>query len=301
MPLQKWNFKRTWPLHFMLLPSLLILVVYHYGPMLGVVIAFEDYKPWLGFFHSPWVGMDNFRLLFQYPEATRIFWNTLMISSLKIVFNFIAPFVFALLLNEVRRMWMKRGVQTFVYLPHFLSWVVLGGIFTEMLSPQGGIVNQMLGWFGIDPVFFLGSNSWFRVVVVITDMWKNFGFSAIIFLAALSGIDPGLYEAAVVDGANRWKQTLYVTIPSLVPIAIVVVTLSVGHVLEAGFDQIFNLYNPMVYQSGDIIDTYVYRTGLVNGQFSFATAVGLFKSCVNLILVVGSYVFAYKVANYRIF
>lgn len=297
-----WNLNRTWPLHLMLIPSLILLLIYHYGAMGGLVMAFQDYKPWLGISASPWVGLEHFRTLIEYPEITRVFWNTLTIASLKIVFNFITPFIFAILLNEVRKTLFKRTVQTLVYLPHFLSWVILGGILVDMLSPDGGLVNQMLlSVFGIQPIFFLGNPDWFRAVVIITDTWKDFGFAAIIFLAALAGIDPGLYEAAVIDGANRWKQTLYVTIPSMLPIAIVVFTLSLGHVLDAGFDQIFNLYNPLVYESGDIIDTFVYRTGLLGGKYSFATAVGLFKSVVSFTMVVISYILAYRLANYRIF
>ncbi|WP_168120031.1 ABC transporter permease subunit [Paenibacillus sp. HB172176] len=300
--MQGWNLKRNWPLHFMLAPSLVILLIYQYGPMAGLVMAFQDYKPWLGIRGSVWVGLDHFRMFFDYPEIMRVFWNTLIIASLKIAVNFITPFVFAILLNEVRHTFFKRSVQTLVYLPHFLSWVILGGIMVDMLSPEGGLLNQVLeSTFGIRPIFFLGDPDWFRFVVVISDTWKDFGFAAIIFLAALAGIDPGLYEASVMDGANRWKQTLYVTVPSMLPIAVVVLTLSLGQVLDAGFDQIFNLYNPLVYETGDIIDTFVYRTGLLSGQFSFATAVGLFKSAVSFIMVVISYLLAYKLANYRIF
>jgi putative aldouronate transport system permease protein len=285
----------------MLLPSILILLIYHYTPMLGLVIAFQKYKPYLGVSHSPWVGLDNFRMLFEYPDFARVFRNTVVIAGMKLVFHLVAPITFALLLNEVRHRLFKRTVQTFVYLPHFLSWVILGGILMDLLSPQGGLVNQGLSLLGIQPIFFLGDPAWFRAVVIISDVWKDFGFAAIIYLAALTGIDPGLYEAAVVDGASRWKQTLHITIPCLIPISIVTVTLSLRHVLDAGFDQIFILYNPLVYSTGDIIDTYVYRVGLHDGQYSIATAVGLFKSVINLLFVVLSYYLAKRFANYRIF
>ena len=242
----------------------------------GLVMAFQDYKPWLGFIDSPWVGLEHFRTMLEYADAKQVIWNTLVISSLKIIFQLLVPIAFALLLNEVYKMTFKRTVQTIVYLPHFLSWVILGGILIDMLSPEGGLVNKVLvGLFHIEPIFFLGDNTWFRFVVILSDIWKEFGFNTIVFLAAITSISPSLYEAAVMDGANRWKQTVYITLPSMLPIIIVVGTLSLGGILNAGFDQIFNLYNPLVYQTGDIIDTYVYRVGLQNGDFSYATAVGL--------------------------
>lgn len=269
--------------------------------MFGLVMAFQNYEPWLGFFNSPWVGLQHFQTMLQYDDAHQVIWNTFVISSLKIIFQVLVPLVFALLLNEVRMMLFKRTVQTIVYLPHFLSWVILGGIMLDMLSPEGGIVNQALGLFGIEPIFFLGSNDWFRPTVIISDIWKETGFNTIVFLAAITAVNPTLYEAAIVDGANRWKQTIYITIPAMLPIIIVVATLSLGNILNAGFDQILNLYNPLVYETGDIIDTYVYRVGLLNGDFSYGTAVGLFKSVISFILVVIGYRLAYKYANYRIF
>lgn len=293
--------KRNWPLHFMLLPGFILLVIFHYVPMFGIVLAFQDYKPWIGVLNSDWVGLDQFRKLFIFDDSKRVIWNTLIIASIKIVTGLIVPFSFALLLNEVKEAFIKRSVQTLVYLPHFLSWVILGGILIDLLSPEYGLVNQLVKALGFDPVFFLGNNDWFRVTIIISDIWKEFGFSAIIFLAALSGINPEMYEAAVIDGADRWKQVLYITIPSMLPITVVVATLSLGSILNAGFDQIFNLYNPLVYESGDIIDTYVYRVGLIDRNYSFGTAVGLFKSIVSFVLIVISYRLAYKIANYRIF
>ena len=293
--------QRTWPLHVLLLPAVIIALIYSYVPMLGIVIAFQDYVPWLGIRESEWVGLDHFRYLFTYPDAKQVIFNTLIISSMKIVLHMIVPVVFALLLNEVRLSWFKRSAQTLVYLPHFLSWVVLGGIFVDILSIRGGIINRFLGVLGIEPIFFLANGDWFRTTIVLSDIWKDFGFSAIIFLAALAGVNPALYEAAEIDGANRWKQVIHITLPSITPIFIVVVTLSLGRILDAGFDQIFNMYNPLVYAKGDIIDTFVYRIGLLGAQFSFATAVGLFKSVIGFILIVISYRMAYKWANYRIF
>ncbi len=298
---QRWNFQRNWPLHMMLIPAVLLALVFQYIPMGGIVIAFQDYKPYLGFSGSEWVGWDNFRYLFLYPDVGQVVWNTLFIAFFKIVAGLIAPLLFAILLNEVRLVGFKRVSQTLVYLPHFLSWVILGGILLDILSPQGGIVNQLIVAFGGKPIFFLGDGTWFRVTLIVSDVWKEFGFGTIVFLASLAGINPALYEAAEVDGANRFKQTLHITVPALMPITIVLMTLSIGNILNAGFDQVFNLYNPLVYDKGDIIDTFVYRLGILNGKMSFATAVGLFKSVVATILIVVSYRLAYKLANYRVF
>lgn len=298
----RWRWSRTWPLHIMLIPGIILTVLFAYLPMLGIVMAFQDFKPWLGFTKSSWVGWDNFKFIFERPDSIQVIWNTLIIASLKIVFQLLAPFLFALLLNEVRNTGFKRSVQTLVYLPHFLSWVILGGILIDILSPDGGLVNRMLQFlFGIEPIFFLGDGNWFRFSVVVTDIWKEFGFGTIVFLASLAGINPSLYEAAEIDGAGRWKQTLYITIPSLMPITVVLGTLSLGNILNAGFDQIFNMYNPLVLGKGDIIDTFVYRTAILNGQMSFGSAVGLFKSVVSFVLIVTAYRLAYKLANYRIF
>lgn len=298
----RWNFKRTWPLHVMLLPGLAFAVVFQYIPMAGIIMAFQDFKPWIGITDSPWVGMKHFEFMFKRPDSIQVIYNTFFIAVMKIIFGLVVPFIFALLLNEVRKMVFKRTVQTLVYLPHFLSWVILGGILLDVLSTDGGIINRMLtGFFDIKPIFFLGDGDWFRFTVIFSDIWKEFGFATIVFLASLAGINPALYEAAVVDGASRWKQTLFITIPSIIPITIVIGTLSLGNILNAGFDQIFNLYNPLVYDKGDIIDTFVYREALLGGKFSFGTAVGLFKSVVGMILIIISYRLAYKFANYRIF
>ncbi|QJD87152.1 sugar ABC transporter permease [Cohnella herbarum] len=295
------SMKRAWPFYALLAPAFIVTFIFQYLPMFGIVIAFQDFKPWEGVTGSAWVGWDNFSAIFTLPDSRQVIVNTLVISSMKIVTGITVPFVFALLLNEVRHMLFKRTVQTLVYLPYFLSWVILGGILIDVLSVKGGIVNQFLGLFGVDEIFFLGDGFWFRVTVIVTDIWKEFGFSAIVYLAALAGINPSLYEAAVIDGANRWKQTLYVTIPSIMPVVVVVGTLSLGNILNAGFDQIFNLYNPLVYSQGDVIDTFVYRNGLVGGAFSFGAAVGLFKSVISFILIAVTYYLAYRFGKYRIF
>lgn len=305
-PVRKTNTLRThyyssWVLHFMLLPAVIFTLIFSYVPMAGIVMAFQDYKAGLGFTKSPWVGLKHFRYMFENEYFLQITYNTLFFACSKMIMNLIVPFIFALLLNEVRKMAFKRSIQTLVYLPHFLSWVTIAGILTDMLA-QTGIINQFLSYmFGIKPIFFLGDGDWFRFTIITSDVWKEFGFNTIIFLAALAGINPALYEAAEVDGAGRWKQTVYITMPSLLPIVIVVSTLALGSVLNANFDQIFNLYNPLIYQQADIIDTFVYREGLLSGQFSFATAVGLFKSLISLIMIMISYQMASKFANYRIF
>ncbi|SEO37898.1 carbohydrate ABC transporter membrane protein 1, CUT1 family [Paenibacillus sp. OV219] len=298
-------FGRKWsgqlPLHLMILPGLILILIYSYGPMFGLLIAFEKYVPAKGIMGSKWVGLDNFRYVLEMPESTQIIWNTVLIAIMKIIAGLIAPIITALLLNEVRKEVFKRGVQTVIYLPHFLSWIILGGILIDILSPTNGIFNQVLGWFGIEPIYFLGSNSWFRYVLVITDVWKEFGFNTIVYLAALTSISPTLYEAAIVDGAGRWKQTLHVTLPGMASIIVLLVTLSLGNVLNAGFDQVFNLYSPQVYETGDVIDTFVYRIGLVDAQYGVATAVGVFRSVVSLLSISLSYYLAYRFANYRIF
>ncbi|MFC5653244.1 ABC transporter permease [Paenibacillus solisilvae] len=289
------------PLHLMIVPGLILVLIYCYGPMIGIIIAFEKYIPVKGFFHSEWIGFENFRYIFDLPDTVTVLKNTVYIAFLKIIAGLITPIVFSLLLNELRKEWFKKGIQTLIYLPHFLSWVILGGVLLDILSPSSGIVNELLVKIGIEPIFFLGSNAWFPYVLVASDVWKEFGFSTIIYLAALTSINPTLYEAAVVDGANRWKQTLYVTIPGILPIIVLMATLSLGNILNAGFEQVFNLYSPQVFESGDIIDTFVYRIGLIDGQFGPATAIGLFKSVVSFVFISTAYLLAYRFANYRIF
>ncbi|OBR66369.1 protein lplB [Paenibacillus oryzae] len=293
--------RQPWSLHLMVLPAVVLVFVFAYIPMTGISMAFQDYSARLGFLGSPWVGLKHFRSMFENEYFIQITWNTLLFACSKMALNLIIPFLFALLLNEVRHMGLKRGIQTLVYLPHFLSWVTLSGILIDVLA-QTGLLNQFLSnVFGIKPIFFLGDGFWFRMTIIFSDVWKEFGFNTIVILAALSGINPSLYEAAEVDGATRLKQTLHITIPALIPIMIVIATLALGNVLNANFDQVFNLYSPLIYQQGDIIDTFVYREGLLSGQFSFATAVGLFKSGISLVLIIISYRLAYKFAGYRIF
>lgn len=293
--------KRQLPLHIMLLPAVVMLFVFNYIPLAGIAMAFENFIPSKGIFGSPFVGFDNFRYVFGAPNFLQVVWNTLFIAILKIVTGLVVPVIFSILLNEIKNATYKKSVQTLIYLPHFLSWVILGGILTNVLSPSTGIVNIFLKSIGFKPILFLGSASIFPYVIVSTNIWKEFGFGTIVYLAAITGIDPSLYESSTIDGANRLKQTVHITIPGMLPIIILMATLSLGNILNAGFDQIFNLYSPIVYSTGDIIDTFVYRMGLVDMQYGVATAIGLFKSVISLILIGASYKLAYKYGDYRIF
>ncbi|UUZ78995.1 ABC transporter permease subunit [Paenibacillus sp. P26] len=286
--------------HLMLFPGIVLLIIFHVIPMFGIVIAFQDFRIGRGILGSEWIGLENFKYLFEIRDSGTIFFNTVFISLCKIVAHLIVPLVFAVLLNEVRLLGLKRWVQTIVYLPHFLSWVILAGVMIDLFS-LNGMINQTLKAAGLEPIMFLASNRWFPAIIIGSDIWKEFGFAAIVYLAALAGINPALYEAAEIDGAGRIQQILYITLPSLMTTTVLLATLSIGNILNAGFDQIFNLYNPVVYESGDIIDTYVYRVGLVQAQYGFATAVGPLKSVIGLILIVLSYRIAYKYAGYRIF
>ena len=286
--------------HLMLLPGMIVLLIFVFVPLLGSVMAFQDYKVGLGFFRSPWVGLENFRIIFTFRDSVQVFWNTLIIAFGKLVLNAIVPVIFSILLNELGGKIFKRTFQTIVYLPHFLCWVVLATVVTNMFSLDGPI-NAFLGLFGVDGIQFLADNSWFRTVIIGTDVWKEFGYNSVIYLAALLSIDPGLYEAASIDGASRFKQILHITLPSLMPTVVLMVALSLGNILNAGFDQVFNLYNPIVYETGDIIDTYVYRIGMVERQYSIGAAVGLFKSIISFVLILGSNRLAKRLTGSGIF
>jgi putative aldouronate transport system permease protein len=294
-------FRRELPMHLMLLPSVVVVLIFSYGPIAGLVMAFQDFQEGAGWFGSPWVGLDNFKFLLILPGSLKSLWNTIYIAFGKGLFGLITPLVAALLLNELRSVHYKRTLQTILYLPHFLSWVILSGILIDVLSPSSGIVNNVLKLFGIEPIFFLGDNRWFPVIAVATDIWKEFGFNSVVFLAALAGIDPTYYDAATVDGAGHFRRLWHITLPNLSPMLVMLALLNLGNILNAGFDQIFNLYSPVVYESGDIIDTFVYRTGIRDALYSVAAAAGFFKSVVSLLLLSTSYYLAYRFADYRIF
>jgi putative aldouronate transport system permease protein len=295
----KW--RRELPLFAMLLPPVFIMIIYAYGPMIGNVVAFQKFLPGRGLFGSEFIGLENFKYIFRMPNIWSVIYNTIFIALMKMVAGIIVPVTVALMLNEVVHSYFKRTVQTIIYLPYFLSWVILSGILITILSPSEGIVNQLLGYMGIEPVFFLGDEKIFPYTIVLTDVWKNFGFGTIVYLSALTAIDPNLYEAAHIDGANRWKQTLHITLPGISTTIILLTVLSTGNILNAGFEQIFNLYSPLVYSTGDIIDTLVYRMGIENYQYGPATAVGMMKSLVALIFIAFSNKLAEKIADYRVF
>ncbi len=291
--------RRAWPLYVMILPGIIFVLLFRYYPMYGVVIAFQDFSPARGFADSPWVGWENFEFFFSLPDFGRIFGNTLFIAIAKIVADQVGAIILALLLNEARILLFRRAIQTLIYLPYFLSWIVLGGILLDILAPHG-ILNQAIGNFGAPPQLFLGSNDWFRGTIILSGFWKNVGFSTIIYLAALTAINPVLHEAAAIDGAGRFRRIRHITLPGILPTIVLLAALSLGDVLQAGFEQILTLYSPAVYRTGDIIDTYVYRIGLVSAQYSLAGAVGLFKSFIGFFLIVLSYYLADRFAGYRI-
>ena len=284
----------------MLFPGMIFLILFHLIPMVGLIMAFQNFQPAKGIFGSEWIGLENFRRIFLLPDSRQIIGNTVIIAVSKLVLGTIAAVVFALLLNECRNIVLKRIVQTSVYLPHFLSWVILAVMFSNLFS-YTGVVNQVAGLFGAEPTMFLVSNKWFRPIVILGDVWKEFGYNSIVYVAAMTGIDPTLYEAGSIDGATRMQKILHITLPGILPTIVLMATLNMGQVLNAGFDQILNLYSPLVYETGDIIDTYVYRVGLLGLQYSFGTAVGLFKSVISFALLVISYRLADKFAGYRIF
>ena len=262
----------------------MFLIVFKYIPMGGLVMAFQDFDIFDGFSASQWVGFQNFRTLFETSEFSAVVRNTLMISIYKILFFFPMPIILAIILNETANVFYKRTIQTIVYLPHFLSWVVVGGILFELFS-SSGTINKLISIMGGERVRFLMTPEYFRSIVVGSAVWKEVGYSAIVFLAAISSVDPSLYEASVVDGAGRWKQILHITLPSISPIIVIMLLLRVGTVMDANVEQIMALYNPTVYSTGDVIGTYIYRMGLANMQYSFAAAAGMFNSIVSFTLV----------------
>ena len=294
------RFRKEWLYLLMLLPGVVLTAIFSYGPLYGIIMAFQDFNPGLGYAGSPWVGWDNFRLIFSQSTFISAVYNTFFISFMKIVFQTLASVVFALQLNEIRQNGPKRVFQTIVYIPNFISWVIMAGILTDILGTNG-IVNELIKALGGKPVQFISNRAVFPWTLIFSDMWKTFGFGTVVYLATMTSIDPELYESAVIDGAGRWRQTWSITLPMLVPIIILMTVLALGNVLSAGFDQVYNLYSPVVYPTGDIIDTYVYRLGLQNGKFAIGTAVGLFKSVVSSILISTSLIVAYKFAGYKVF
>lgn len=296
------RFRKELPFHLMLLVPVIIVFIYMYLPMGGLVIAFQKFIPARGLLgDQKWVGWGNFELLIKNPQALPALRNTVIIAAWKIVLHLLIPVAVSILLNEIRSTAFRRTTQTLIYLPHFLSWIILGGILIDILSPNGGLLNRFLALFGVNPIFFLGDNHWFRFTLVFTDVWKEFGFGTIVYLAAITNIDPTQYEAATIDGANRFQRMVHVTLPNMRMIIVLMMVLSLGNVLNAGFDQVYNLYSKQVYSTGDIIDTFIYRLGLIQQQFGQSTAMGMFKSVVSTFFISVSYFCAYKFADYRIF
>ncbi len=266
----------------------------------GLVMAFQEFKPFLGFGGSEWVGFEQFKYVFSLPSFGIAFRNTFIIAFFKIILNILVPLSLSLLLNEVTSNGLKRTVQTTIFIPFFFSWAILGGIVIEIFS-YDGVINNAIMALGGDQIPFLVSNSWFRQIVVGTDVWKGMGYNTVLFLAAITNVDPTLYEAAMVDGAGKWKQLLHITLPCITPMIVLLTILGLGGILNAGFEQIFILYNPIVEKTVDIIDTFVYRLGIVSTQYSAAAAAGLFKSVVSMVFVGASYWVAYKTTDYRVF
>jgi putative aldouronate transport system permease protein len=296
------KFKNNLPLHLMMLPAVIICVVFCYIPMYGIVIAFQKFVPSKGLFGAQtWVGPGNFRIVFDNPLMGRIIANTLVISIGKIFLGIVVPVGCALLLNELRGKRFKRSVQTIIYFPYFLSWVVFAGILIDILSPASGIVNQALRSFGVKEIYFLGDPKYFRSVLIVTDVFKTFGFNMIIYLAAISGIDPTLYEAARIDGADRLRQTWHITLPGIKIMIALMSVLSIGNILNAGFEQVWSLLNSAVQEKGEILDTYIYRQGIIARQYGQASAVCLIKSVISLLLIASSNLFCYKVFGYKLF
>lgn len=294
----KWKLAmRNLDYYLLLIPGLIFLLIFKYTPMYGVVIAFQDFNIFEGIGGSDWVGFEQFQKLIHSEEFAQVFTNTLLISVYKIVLLFPIPILIALILNEVRVMVFKRTIQTIIYLPHFLSWVIISGLFITILSPSGGLINNIIQWFGGEPISFFMSNSYFRSVVVFTAGWKEVGWNAIVFIAAISGIDQEQYEAASIDGAGRIRKMLYISLPGILPTIVLMFILRLGNVLEAGTEQILTMYNPVVYQTGDVIGTFVYRVGLGKMDYSFSTAVGLFNSVVGFILVISGNYISKKLLN----
>lgn len=297
---RKISIKRQWPLYAMILLPALLVTVYSYGPMFGVIMAFQKFEPTLGFLRSKFVGLDNFVRLFNLPDIWSVVRNTLFIASLKIFLGTITSILVAILLNEISNKVFKRTVQTIIYAPYFLSWVILGGIFRDMMALDG-IINTLLVNAGFEAISFLGNAKVFPWTIIITDLWQMTGFNAIVYLAAITNINPTLYEVAAIDGAGRFKQVMKITIPCIGSYIALMTVINLGYILNAGFDQILMLYSPSVYGTGDVIDTWVYRAGLQNAQYSLAATAGLLRSFVSFTLVVISNFVAKKVWNYNIF
>lgn len=297
------EFKKQKYLQIMVIPWVIWLIIFAYLPMYGIIIAFKEFQIGMGILGSPWVGFTQFKMFFNNPEFFNIMKNTLGISILKLVLGFPAPIILALLLNELTHEKFKKLVQSVSYLPHFISWVIMAGILTRILSGEGGVINELLLAIGLlqEPVTFLGEPEYFWGILVLSDIWKGVGWGSIIYLAAISNIDQGMYEAAAIDGAKRFQRILHITLPSIAPTIVILLIFSVSGILNAGFDQIYLLQNPLVLDVGEVLDTYVYKIGISQARYSYSTAVGLFKSIVGFVLILMTNWLAKKVSEQGIF
>lgn len=280
--------KTLFALYLLLAPTILLLFVFHYIPLYGIIISFKDFSPYKGILGSPWVGFKHFAYFLQDDTFWKVLKNTLIISFYDLAFGFTAPILFALLANEIIHMRFKKIIQTTSYLPHFLSWIVVSGVFYQMLSPEAGMVNTLLGWFGIEPIFFMTEPGLFRGIAVFAEIWKNVGWSAILYFAVIAGIDTSLYEAAMMDGASRIRQIWHITLPAMVPMIVLLLLLRLSGIFSVGFDRIFTLQNPLVLDVSDVTSTYIYRIGLVEAQYSLTTAIGLVQSLLGFILLISA-------------
>lgn len=283
------QFFAQWDLQLMIIPALIFIFIFSYIPMYGVLMAFQDFNIFHGFLASEWVGTKHFQMFFNAPEFWNVMRNTIVISMLKLFIGFPAPIVLALMLNEVRNMLFKRVIQTISYLPHFLSWVIVSGFVLSMLSTDNGSVNLLLQKLNVieEPINFMSTPKYFWSIIVATNVWKEIGFGTIIYLAAIAGVDPHLYEAAAIDGAGRFRMMVLITIPSIMPVIIIFLILAIGGILNAGFDDLLLLgSNPILRDVSDALDTYVYRIGILNNRYSYATAAGLFKAIVSVGMLV---------------
>ncbi|WP_223869306.1 ABC transporter permease [Paenibacillus sabuli] len=285
-------------LYVLMLPGILFYVVFKYIPMYGVLIAFQDYSVARGVWGSQWIGLQQFVTFFyKTPDAWKLIRNTFLLNIYDLLFHFPAPILLALLLNELRNVLFKRFVQTVSYMPYFLSTVVIVGMAVNFLSLNSGIVNHLLDWLGLDRIMFLSQPEWFRTIYIGTEVWQKLGWGTILYLAAIAGIDPTLYEAARIDGANRFQQVRHITLVGMIPVIVILFILNLGNMMEIGYQKIILLYNPMIYETADVINTFVYRRGVLGADFSFATAVGLFQSAIGLVLVIAANRIARKVSD----
>ena len=275
-------------LYLLIIPVMIYILIFKYGPMYGIVMAFKDYKIGDGIWGSAWVGMKHFQALFNSYDFYRVLRNSLLLNVYSVIFQFPVPIILALLLNEVKSTYFKKPVQSILYLPHFLSWVILAGIIIQMLSPSTGIINSIIKFFGGDPIYFMSSKSWWLVVFIVSGIWKESGWGTIIYLAAISGVDSQLYEAAQIDGAGKLRQVWHITMPAIKPTIVILLVMRMGSMMDVGFDQIYMLSNDYVREIADVFSTYIYRMGIENIRYSYTTAIGLFQSVVNLILLAGT-------------